>query len=331
MVDLNGVMTTHASAQTQVAVNAQVLRGPIIAAAVLLGILTWLFWDFMATNVRWAIQQQADWGHTLVIPFIAGYFVYQCRDRLLARPFKTTWMGLVPMVFGVAWYVTCTLGPMTIRHHNLQGAGVGLTLGGLALLFFGWRAMIWLWFPLAYLVLFGQFISDRFLNIVTFRMQDITARGAYYVLAVFFDAARSGNTITLFDNGEVKPLNIAEACSGMRMLMAFLALGVAMAFTGLKYVWQQVALVLLAVPTAIVVNVLRVVTLGVLSMVDSDFAAGEFHSFIGLVWLIPAFLIYLGLSWILRHMVIDAPASFPATIPDTSETTGERTSTRHRV
>jgi exosortase len=285
------------------------LRGPWLACVVLLGLLTWLFWDFLATNYRWAIQQQADWGHTLVIPFIAGYFIYLSRDKLLAQPFKTEWFGLVPMVLGVAWYMTCTLGPMTIRHHNLQGAGVGLTLGGLALLFCGWRAMIWLWFPLVYLVLFGQFISERFLHIVTYQLQDITARGAYFILALFFDVQISGNTITLFDDGVPKPLNIAEACSGMRMLMAFLALGVAMAYTGLKHRWQQIALVLLAVPTAIFVNVLRVVTLGLLSLMDSNLAAGDFHSFVGLVWLVPAFMMYLGLIWILRHTVVDVQAS----------------------
>jgi exosortase len=191
------------------------------------------------------------------------------------------------------------------RHHNLQGAGVGLTLAGLALLFFGWRSMIWLWFPLAYLMLFGQFISDRFLNIVTFKMQDITARGSHIVLSMFMESDRSGNTLYIIDNGVPKPLNIAEACSGMRMLMAFLALGIAMGFTGLKHTWQQVVLVILAVPTAIFVNILRVVTLAVLALVNPNFAAGDFHSFIGLVWLLPAFLIYLGLMWILRDMVVE--------------------------
>jgi exosortase/archaeosortase family protein len=101
----------------------------------------------------------------------------------------------------------------------------------------------------------------------------------------------------------------------MRMLMAFLALGVAMAYTGLHRPWQRVLLVLMAVPTAIFVNILRVCTLGVLSMVDSGLAAGDFHSFIGLVWLIPAFLIFLGLMWLIRHSVIEPPAS-PSVAPN---------------
>jgi exosortase/archaeosortase family protein len=60
----------------------------------------------------------------------------------------------------------------------------------------------------------------------------------------------------------------------------------------------------MAVPTAIFVNVLRVMTLGILSTVDSGFAAGEFHTMVGMLWLIPAFFIYLGIMWILRNLVV---------------------------
>ena len=43
----------------------------------------WIFCDFLQRQFWFAIEQQADWGHTLVIPFIAGYFVWLCKDRLL--------------------------------------------------------------------------------------------------------------------------------------------------------------------------------------------------------------------------------------------------------
>jgi exosortase/archaeosortase family protein len=259
---------------------------------------------------------------------------------------------------GVAIYMVSIMGPPTLNHFNIQGAGVWLTLFGLVLLFFGWRAMTWLWFPLLYIFFFGQNISEQLLNIVTFKMQDLTARGSEVLLRFFLEVERNGNTISIFRNGEYIPFNIAQACSGMRMLMAFLALGVAMAYTGFKPAavllgldaaagrmlakatgaagvggwllapfrfvaaaivkvivlavrnWQRVLLVLMAVPTSIFVNILRVCTLGLLSLLNVDFAAGEFHKMIGLVWLVPAFFIYLGLMWIIRHLVVeDRPAT----------------------
>lgn len=278
----------------------------IAAAVVLMAVLLWVFWNFFHRQWRWAIEFQADWGHTLVIPAIAFYFVYLNREKILAKPFRTAWLGLVPIVFGVAWYVFCSIGPPALHHHNTMAVGVASTIFGLVLLLCGYRPMIWLWFPLAYLFLFGQTISDRFLTLVTFRLQDIAAYGSYYVLVLLgIDVERLGNTLTIFHHGRELPLNIAEACSGMRMLMAMLALGVAMAYIGLSRYWQRVVLVLLAVPTAIFVNILRVVTLGLLSIVDVDFAAGDFHTAVGLVWLFPAFLIYLGLMWIVMQVVVE--------------------------
>ncbi len=287
-------------------VRATWSREALLAAAVLSGICLFLFWNFLSRQARWAIDMQADWGHTLVIPLIAGYFVYLRREQLLAKPFRTTWVGLVPVVLGVFIYMVSNVGPLVLHHHNVMGFGVWLTLTGLVLLFTGFRAFAWLIFPLAYVFVFGQTISDRLMTIVTYPMQDITARGSAVALELIgWDIRREGNTIFVLDGSREIPLNIAEACSGMRMLMAFLALGVAMAFTGLKYTWQRIMLVVLAVPTAIFVNILRVMTLAMLSVVDVEFAAGDFHTFIGLVWLVPAFFIYLGLLWILRHLVVE--------------------------
>jgi len=278
----------------------------IVASCVLAVVYGWVFQDWLYAQFRWATEHQADWGHTLVIPLMSAYLVYINRRKLFARPLKTAWTGILPLLLGVAWYMLCMFGPEPLHHHNLRGGGVWLSLVGLVLLFGGWRGMKYMWFPLLFLLIFGQTISDRFMQIVTFKMQDLTAQGSHIVLRLMtLDVERAGNTITLFDGGVPKPLNIAEACSGMRMLMAFLALGVFLAYTGFQRIWQRILLILLAFPTAVFVNILRVVTLALLSLLDTGFAAGDFHSFIGLVWLVPALFIYLGLMWIIRHLVVE--------------------------
>ena len=266
----------------------------------------WIFWDFMQRQVLFAVKQQADWGHTLVIPFITGYFVWLCRDRLLAKPFERSWFGICILLLGLSWYMLCSLGPAPLRHHNLMGFGVGVSLVGIVLFLFGWKSMKYLWFPLLYLIIFGQTISDRLMEVVTFKLQDIASIGSYFGLtSLGLDVTRAGNTLEILYDGVQYPLNIAEACSGMRMLMAFFALGVAMAYTGLPHIWQRVVLVLLAVPTAVFVNILRVMTLGLLSIADKGFITGDFHTFVGTLWLIPAFLVYLGIVWLLKNIIIE--------------------------
>ncbi|MDZ4830002.1 MAG: exosortase/archaeosortase family protein [Phycisphaerae bacterium] len=285
-------------------------RVAIIAGALVAAIFVAVFLYFFQAQITLALRAPADWGHTLIIPLISGYFIWLKREELLATPFRPGWFGILPIVVGLAVYFVGYLGPPSlIVHHNARGFGVGLAIFGLAILFFGWRAMTYLWFPLAYLVIFGQTISDGILRPVTERLQDISALGAHALLAlVGTDVERDGNLLVVFQNGTPHPLNVAEACSGMRMLLAFLALGVAIAHTGLTYSWQKIILVAMGVPVAIGVNVLRVMTLGVLSLWDVNFATGEFHSMVGLVWLVPALLIYLGILWILRNLVIEDEA-----------------------
>lgn len=281
------------------------------ALAVLAAILFFTFSTFFLAQFRYAIRHPADWGHTLVIPAIAGYFVFLRREELLAQPFRPAWAGLPILAAGIGLYMLCTFGPGAFAlHHNARGFSVGISLFGLVLLLAGWRAMRYLWFPIAYAVAFGQTVTDRILNVVTFRLQDLSARGAEITMnLVGIDTDRAGNTLTVWRDGVAHPLNVAEACSGMRMLLAFLALGVAIAYIGLRRPWQRVALVALGVPVAVGVNVLRVVTLGVLSLFDVEMASGEFHHFVGLVWLVPALLIFMGILWVLRRMVVEEPAA----------------------
>ena len=277
-----------------------------LLAANLLALFVWVFWTFFERQARFAIEFQADWGHTIVIPFIAGWFVWLNRERILSEPLRPSLMGAVLVIVGILWFAVSAIGPVLLRHHNIMGMGVGITLFGIVLALCGWKAMKWLWVPVVYLIVFSQTISDRFLEILTFELQGIATVGAEVGLSLFgYDVARQGHTLDIYHDGKVMPLNIAEACSGMRMLVAFLALGVAMAYRGLDTVWQRIVLVLMAVPTALFVNVLRVMTLAVLSTLDTNFAAGDFHSMVGLLWLIPAFFIYLGIMWALRLLVIE--------------------------
>jgi exosortase/archaeosortase family protein len=91
--------------------------------------------------------------------------------------------------------------------------------------------------------------------------------------------------------------------------MAFLAIGVALSALGLPRWWQRVLLVLAGIPISIFFNILRVSSLVLLSIVDPNFSTGEFHSMVGLVWLVPAFLMFLGAMWIIRNLVVDAPVA----------------------
>ena len=284
-----------------------------IAAAVWALAFVVTFWDFFRVQSIMAVTQAQDWGHTLLIPLISGYFVSLQWRRLTSAVLRPSWWPLSVVLLGIAIYSAATFGPPALQHHNIRGTGVAIALLGCLLAVFGLGAFRILWFPWAYWAVFGQTISDRILSRGTERLQDWSAVGAHWLLQLLgLDADRVGNVLTVhLADGTAHPLNVAEACSGMRTLMAFLAIGVAMAALGLSTWWQRVLLVAAGVPISLFVNVLRVTTLGLLSMVNPNFSTGEFHSMVGLFWLIPAFLLFLGAMWVIRNLVVDEAGPAP--------------------
>jgi exosortase len=277
-----------------------------IAVGVLVAAVVFAFWDFFAVQWHYATKEPADWGHTLFVPLIALYVVSLHRAELLAKPLRGAASGFVFIVLGLAFYSLTTIGPDStiLNSHNARSLGVGLTLFGIAVALFGWRAMAWLWFPLLYLLFFGQRITDKLLLLATYPMQDAAAFLGWVVLDLIgYDVTRLGTTINvMLADGSTYPLDVAEACSGMRMLMAFLALGTVIAYVGLDRWWLRAVLVVLGIPIAIVINAFRIATLGVLSLAGNDYMVGEFHSFVGLVWMIPTFGLYMLMLWFLAPL-----------------------------
>ena len=271
---------------------------------------------FFSGQFKAAIAEPSDWGHTFVVPLIALWFVMLKRDKILAAPLRPTWTGLFFVVVGVCIYMLGSVGPKQVIHTHVRALGVCFAFFGLIVAGMGWRGFKECSFPFFYLFAFGIVITKRIMTPVTNELQDISASGAWLLLFLFgFDVDLAGNTLTVYDGDTSYPLNVAEACSGMRMLVAFLALGTAMAYVGLNRTWQRVLLIVLGIPVAVFVNVLRVVTLGLLSRYDVNFVSGEFHTFVGMVWLIPAFLVFIMLMWIVRKLVVEDPADIESQIP----------------
>ena len=271
------------------------------ALALLVLVLVGLFWHFVAAQAFYSWSYLGDWGHTFLVPLITAYLVWIERDRLLARPFVCAPVGFIVVLTGILLYMLTVFGPGFLQLHNAKAIGVAVTLFGVAIVACGWSAMRVLWFPLLYLVAFGQFISAQILAPVTDRMQDIATTGSFFMFEIMgFETVRVGNLITLESDGQTRPLDVAEACSGMKMLMAFLAMGTFIAWTGLPRLWQRVVLVALGLPIAIVVNILRITTQGILDTWDAGLSVGAAHSTISMLWLIPALLLYLFFLWVLE-------------------------------
>ena len=268
---------------------------------------------FVALFYRWFYTQHLhsknafeDWGHAYAIPLIAGYLVWLKRDQIVKTPVSTFWPGLIPFLLGIVCYFLFCVPPF--GNHMLQGFSIILTLFGVVLTMLGPAMMRHLFLPIAFLAL-GVTISEMVMLRVTWPLQQIAASGGYIMLdaigAVFdFDVTKNGNVLTVIgSDGIERPMNVAEACSGMRMVIAFIALAAAVALIGTENWWQRVAILLLAAPVAILMNVVRVAVLGIASLKDTQLASGSAHTLIGTLLLVPALLLFMSAVWALNKIV----------------------------
>jgi len=150
---------------------------------------------------------------------------------------------------------------------QLVAVVVGSALAALLALIFVGRGMLLLvggrdyaarfTFPLLLLVFLFP-LPSTWTGYVALWLQDIVSRFSETVLSLFVVCNRTGHTIHIA--GVPQALVVAEECSGLRQILAFVAC--AAIFGGLiwpRRIAHRVALVLAAVPVAVIANVLRVV------------------------------------------------------------------------
>jgi exosortase len=271
--------------------------------ALLAALFVPLHWNILYRLGRIAYTD-GNWSHAFLIPFISLYFISQHKDALRATPPRPSWPGLAVAMLGLAGYVTFSY---PAPSDMLAGYSMILELFGLVLLLVGPRVMKLLWFPIFYLV-FAVKVSQSVWEAIAWQLQNIAASSSAFLLGLLgVDAQIQGTTIELY-RGSVKVgngLNVAEACSGLRMLMTFIALGVAMAYLWERPWWARLTLVLLTLPIAILVNVGRVTSLALIYLVAPEYSRGDFHIFMGMLMLIPAGLLFWIVGWVLSLLADD--------------------------
>jgi len=139
-------------------------------------------------------------------------------------------------------------------------------------------------------------------------MREMASEVAAVVLSALpnVDCSALGVVIHGMHGGEVVNLNVAEACSGMRLLMAFLALGVAMAYLEYRPALHRIILLCSTIPIAMFCNMIRVVITGMIYMyIGPEWAKGELHAALGMVMLVVAFALYGLIAWIMSNMFVE--------------------------
>ena len=202
----------------------------------------------------WA--NQADYSHGFLVPFIAAYILYARRSRI---PVTFTWpdpLGLVPLVLGVALSVAA--GVTNFGKEFSQGVGFVLALTGVLILCVGRLGLRWAWPGLLYL-LFMVKLPDRLEIQFMFKLRQVATGGSNFLLqALGYPAYMTGPQGTIITVGELK-LGVDWACSGLSMVLTFVALATAFAILlRERPLGDRLAILLSSLPIAIASNILRI-------------------------------------------------------------------------
>lgn len=262
------------------------MRGPAIAGAlVLIGVMTGVYLPVLYHMVlHWRAVD--DYSHGFLIAPLALYFAWERRSRLRGVPISGSWWGLLPLSLGV---LALTIGRLGVELTSMR-TGFVLTLIGLVLLLFGRKVFEVLAFPLLFLFLMVP-LPQSLVNVIAFPLQLMAASAAVESLHVMgIPALLEGNIIHLAHS----ELFVAQACSGLRSLMALLTLGVVFAYFLQRGTLKRLIIVFSTIPIAIFVNAVRVALTGFLAhSYGKEAASGIIHDFQGLITFFLAFLVLL--------------------------------------
>lgn len=239
----------------------------------LTGAFVLLYWDsFPGLLKRWSTS---DFSHCYLVPFIALYFAYDKKQKLLSQDLKSSIWGWSVIVCSGILFIAGKLGSL----ETVVYASIWLTIVGIIFSTIGWRGAMSLAYPLAilaFIVPLPGFLNQFF----TFKLKLLATDIATTILtATGVSVFRSGNIVDL----PTMQLQIVDACSGLHYIYSLFLLGMVLAYFRFRRWPGRLILIACTIPLAVFANSLRIVGMGWLShWMSKERLEGLFHDTFGI-------------------------------------------------
>lgn len=222
-----------------------------------------------------------DFAHGWAVPFLFVYFIYRIWPTMKLEPIQGSRWGLLGVVFVILLYIVSvrTLQP------RLPLIGLPFLIVGGTLYACGWKVARHMLFP-AFFWWFA--VSVPGLQQATNILQIAVTKSCYEVGSLMgMDLVNAGTEIKS-GTDSWDGMDIAEGCSGIRSLMALVMISAIYSYFTQTKLWKMAFLFACSLPLALVANFFRIFTIIVLAeMGFSDFAAGVYHDWAGLLFFFP--------------------------------------------
>lgn len=237
-----------------------------------------------------------DYAHGYLVPLVSlGVLIWKWRTVLHRIPMQSGNAGL--------WLV---VGAMLIYWVGVRSANPRILAGSLPVLIFGliwylagWRWARELWFACAFLFFM---IPVNFLDpIIAFPLRMFTTTFAVKILNLFgLEVVQQGTAIHSL-KGTFEPLDVADPCSGIRSLIALMALTAIYGYVTLDRAWKKWLLFFCAIPLAVIGNLARIVTIAFVAQgFGQEVVLPLYHDYSGYIVFSLAILCMLAISTLMN-------------------------------
>ncbi len=239
------------------------LIGPAIVAALFI-LIYYPTFEWMGNT--WLHSD--NYSHGFLLLPVAALIIWTRRYDLHEKSSQNQ-AGVLLLAAGLGMHIA----GYVLIDNLLSGLSLFLTLPGLILVFRGIKALRALAFPIFMLVFMIPFpwVMEK----VGVWLQSFAARAsAWFVDLVGVEVTRTGSEIKLADAA----FKVDMACSGMHSLIALLALSAIFAYVLKGTFTKKAILFLLAIPVAILANLIRLISILLIGdRWGEDVATGFYH------------------------------------------------------
>jgi exosortase len=286
----------------------QFIPGPqvLVAGVVLAGCFVWFYWrSFDAFQRAWS---QADYQHGPLVPAFSLFLLWYRREMIIPFAGRGSMWGLP---FFAIW-AAMRWAAVFFNFGSLPEYSVIPFFLGLALFVGGWQALRWAWPAIVFLMFMVPMPGDV-QGLISQQLQYIATKISVFVVQTLgIPAMQEGHWIRLTDD---RKLNVEDACSGLRMMMMFVAMCVGAAFIVRKPLWEKLFILASAIPIAVLGNVMRIVVTAVgsevvhryFTTVDPEQAVETIHTWAGYLIEMPAGLLLLWIELTLLSKLLISP------------------------
>jgi exosortase len=237
------------------------------------------------------------YSHGFLIPFVTVFLIWQKKDKLRTLAPESSSLGIILIAIGLLMQIVSVITEVYL----VSEISLLLNIFGVVLFLFGKKTCRELFFPLAFLT-FMIPIPMFLINQISFPMRLIVTNSVVFTLTKFGLPINQKGFEIIFPN---TTLVVDTPCSGLRSLIAFLALGSLFAYFFRGALKKKILLLLMAIPIAFITNFLRIAFLSLTAFVYGAHVATKsvYHDLSGIFVFVIGIILFNIIRGILNERI----------------------------